>query len=242
MDELIGRVAVVTGAARGVGRSVATRAAREGMCVVIADVNSGELHRLETRLRNHGAEVLAIPTDVSRADSVAGLVRRTLDVFGAVHLLCNMASVRAGGLSWAATRTQWESVLNVNLWGAIYCIQEFVPLMLAQATPGHIVNAASLEAFLPLSPSAPTQATDAAVVALTENLEHGLRWSGSALHASVLCQGWAMESGWERSRASEVAGAVFAGIRDNRLYIVPDSPFVDSVRQRFNTIAADLPR
>ena len=242
MRSLIGRVAVVTGAARGVGRSIAGRAAKEGMCVVIADVNEGELREVETRLRRGGAEVLAVPTDVSRADSVAGLARRTIDVFGAVHLLCNTASVEDGGLPWDATRTQWESVLNVNLWGAIYGIQEFVPLMLAHGKPGHIVNAASLEAFLPLSPSAPTQAANAAVVALTENLEHGLRWSGSALHASVLCPGWASEAGSERTHGTHAANAVFDAIRDQRLYIVPDSAFVDSVRERFEAIAAAFPR
>lgn len=241
MKEFIGRVAVITGAASGIGRSLAIRSAREGMCVVVADINEGELRDLAKRLAKRGAEVLAVPTDVSRADAVARLARRAVNRFGAVHLLLNCASVNNAGLSWDATRTQWESVLNVNLWGAIYSIQEFVPLMLAQGSPGHIVNAASLDAFLPLSPSAPNQAANAAVVALTENLEHGFRWVGSPLHASVLCAGWPEEDVAPRAHADNTADATFAGIRAQRLYIVPDSPCVGSVRTKLDAISASLP-
>jgi NAD(P)-dependent dehydrogenase (short-subunit alcohol dehydrogenase family) len=242
MNELIGRVAVVTGAARGVGRSVAERAAREGMCVVVADVNEEELRPLARRLRKRGAEVLAVPTDVSRPDAVALLARRTIEAFGAVHLLFNCASIGAAGFSWDATRTAWESALNVNLWGTIYSIQEFVPLMLAQGTPGHVVNAVSPEAFLPLSPSAPIQSANAAVVALTENLEHGFRWLSSPLHASVLCRSWLSQSTSRRVWARQTADAAFDGIRDQQLYIVTESAFVDTVRERFDAIAAALPR
>jgi NAD(P)-dependent dehydrogenase (short-subunit alcohol dehydrogenase family) len=242
MNELIGRVAVVIGAARGVGRSIAMRAAREGMCVVIADVNGDDLRLLARRLRKRGAEVLAVPTDVSRADAVAGLARRTIEAFGAVHSLFNCASIGGEGFSWDATRTAWESALNVNLWGTIYSIQEFVPLMLAQGTPGHVVNAVSPEAFLPLSPSAPSQSSSAAVVALTENLEHGFRWLSTPLHASVLCRSWPSESSSRRVGTRQVADAAFAGIREQQLYIVTDSPFVETIRERFQAINAALPR
>jgi NAD(P)-dependent dehydrogenase (short-subunit alcohol dehydrogenase family) len=237
MKEFLGRVAVVTGAARGTGRWLATRAAQEGMCVVLADVDDDGLRALAKHLRKRGAEVLAVPTDVSRADDVAALARRTIKAFGGIHLLVNCASVESGGLSWDATRTDWESVLNVNLWGAIHAVQTFVPHMLEQRAPGHILNAASLEAFVALSPSAPSQAANAAVVAFTENLEHGFRWMGAALHASVLC---ATSSGRRDER--RIADAAFEGIRSRRLYIVPDSPYVGSVRERFDAIAAALPR
>ena len=113
--------------------------------------------------------------------------------------------------------------------------------MLAQGSPGHIVNTASLEAFLPLSPSAPNQAANAAVVALTENLEHGLRWLGSPLHASVLCPAWPEEGVAPRAHDSSIADAAFAGIRAQQLYIVPDSPFVGSVRTKLDAISASLP-
>jgi NAD(P)-dependent dehydrogenase (short-subunit alcohol dehydrogenase family) len=241
MNQFIGRVAVVTGAARGVGRWLAHRAAREGMCVVVADTNDDALRDLAKRLRKSGAEAISVPTDVARADAMAALARRTIDAFGGVHLLLNCAAVQGGGLSWDATRTEWESVLNVNLWGAIHAIQEFVPLMHAQAVSGHIVNTASLEALLPLSGSAPSQTANAAVVALTENLEHGFRWMGSSLHASVLCAGPLEGAGDRRDRAVRITDAVFAAIREQQLYIIPDSGDLGAVRERLDAILAALP-
>jgi NAD(P)-dependent dehydrogenase (short-subunit alcohol dehydrogenase family) len=237
MTDLIGRVAVVIGAARGVGRSLATRAAREGMCVVLADVKEEELRRLAGRLRKRGAEVLSVPTDPSRADAVAALARRTIDAFGAVHLLFNCASISERALSWESARSQWETVMNVNLWGMIHGIQAFVPLMLAQASPGHIVNAVSFEALL-RSPSASMQAANAAVVALTENLEYEFRWHRSRLHASVLCSARRLSSPTPVGRSKQIADAAFDGIRDHQLYIVTETRFAQSARKRCDALSA----
>lgn len=190
MRELSGRVAVVTGAASGLGRAMAARFAGEGMKVVIADVDPVSLKQVEADLRTAGATVLAVPTDVSDAAAVEALAGQTLEAFGAVHLLCNNAGVVADRPTWEFTAAEWRWVLGVNLFGAIHGIRAFVPRMLAQGGEGHVVNTASAAAFTPLQGVAPYNVSKAGVVALSETLAMDLAQVGSRLKVSVLCPGF----------------------------------------------------
>ena len=132
MQQLMGKVAVVTGAASGIGFGLAERFAAEGMKVVLADIEEEALARAERSLRSSGAEVVAILTDVSQPDQVDRLARGALDAFGAVHVVCNNAGVGTsdGAPVREASRADWEWVVGVNLWGVINGIRSFVPILL----------------------------------------------------------------------------------------------------------------
>jgi NAD(P)-dependent dehydrogenase (short-subunit alcohol dehydrogenase family) len=190
MKEFRDRVAVITGAASGIGRALAEHSAQEGMKVVLADIEEPALARAAAELKAVGATVLAVHTDVSKLSDVENLARRTIEAFGAVHLLFNNAGVGAGGSPWESTNADWEWVLGVNLWGIIHGLRVFVPIMLSQGTEGHIVNTASIAGLLPYHPSAAYQTTKFAVVGLSENLYHALAHRDAKVKASVLCPGW----------------------------------------------------
>ncbi len=185
-----GRVAVVTGAAGGIGRALAERCAREGMRVVLADIEEAALRRTELTMAESGATVLAVRTDVSRREDVEALARRTLDTFGAVHLLFNNAGVGGGSSSWESSVEDWTWVLGVNLWGVIHGIRTFVPIMLRQGEEGHVVNTASLSGLVSLPWGAVYQASKYAVVAISESLYYELALRGASIGVSVLCPGF----------------------------------------------------
>lgn len=190
MEELDGKVAVVTGAASGIGAALAGRFASEGMRVVLADVEVGPLQDAADKLAADGAEVLAVPTDVSRGDNVDRLANAAVEAFGPVHVLCNNAGVGAGGLLSDLTTEDWEWVLGVNLWGVIHGIRAFLPGMLAHGEVGHIVNTASLAGLVSAPMMGPYGASKFAVVGISEALYHELQLTGSRIGASVLCPGW----------------------------------------------------
>src|SRR6202171_4781585 len=193
MKSLKGRVAVITGAASGIGLAMAERFAAEGMKVVLADVEVEPLGRTEQSLRSAGAEVLAIPTDVAKADQVDRLPQKARAVFGAVHVVCNNAGVGAtsGAAFWEMTRADWDWVLGVNLGGVINGMRAFTPILLEQEE-GHIVNTASMAG---LNTSAPGSmgvysVSKHAVVALSESLQVSLQIRGAHVGVSVLCPAW----------------------------------------------------
>jgi NAD(P)-dependent dehydrogenase (short-subunit alcohol dehydrogenase family) len=188
MREFAGRVAVVTGAASGIGRAMATRFAQEGMRVVLADVEEAALDRAVEELRSSGATVEMVVCDVSRHEDVEQLAHRTLEAFGAVHVVCNNAGVGGGfGRIWEASLADWRWVLDVNLWGVIHGVRTFVPIMLERGDEGHIVNTASVAGLVP--GTRVYSVSKHAVVALSEALYHGLAQVGARVHASVLCPG-----------------------------------------------------
>jgi NAD(P)-dependent dehydrogenase (short-subunit alcohol dehydrogenase family) len=191
MKEFKDKVAVITGAASGIGRALAERCVQEGMKVVLADVELESLTKTEASLKASGATVLAVRTDVSQARDIEALAQKTLDAFGAVHLLCNNAGVGGTDASiWEATIADWEWVLGVNLWGVIHGVRVFVPIMLAQDTVSHIVNTASGGGLVSCPGLGPYRVTKHGVVSLSETLYHELAERGAKIKVSVLCPGF----------------------------------------------------
>jgi NADP-dependent 3-hydroxy acid dehydrogenase YdfG len=181
-----GGVAVITGAASGIGTGLASKAVSLGMRVVLADNRADELERFARTLNG---EVLAVPTDVTDAAAVNALAERAYDAFDAVDLLFNNAGVMATGFSWEIEPERWTRSFDVNVKGVIHGIQAFVPRMLAAKRCAHIVNTASVGGFLPSPLMAPYTATKAAVVALTETLHGELKMMGAPIGVSLLAPG-----------------------------------------------------
>jgi NAD(P)-dependent dehydrogenase (short-subunit alcohol dehydrogenase family) len=189
MQAMTGKVAVVTGAASGIGRAMAERFVAEGMCVVLADVEEGPLRAVEHLLREGGAQVKAVLTDVSDGESVENLAQATLRQFGTAHLVCNNAGVGGfGGFSWQLPTSAWEWTLGVNLWGVIHGIRSFVPILVEQGE-GHIVNTASISGFAGGMGSSPYTASKHAVIGLSDSLRVELAMIKSPVNVSVLCPG-----------------------------------------------------
>jgi NAD(P)-dependent dehydrogenase (short-subunit alcohol dehydrogenase family) len=189
VQDFAGKVAVVTGGASGIGLGMATRFAQEGMKVVLADIEEPALEASVRRLRQQEHDVLGVKTDVSSASSVESLAAKTLETYGKVHILCNNAGVGGGfGIGiWEATLKDWQWTLGVNLWGVIHGVRTFVPIMLEQDEPAHVVNTASSAGLVP--GSRVYGVSKHAVVALSESLYDGLRTQDSKVHCSVLCPG-----------------------------------------------------
>lgn len=186
MDELQGKVAVITGGASGIGLALAHRAAADGMKVVIADIEQAPLDAAVAALKGQGAEALGVLTDVRDLAAIEALRDRAVDTFGGVHLLCNNAGVGGGGRTWEASIEQWKWVIEVDLWSVIYGIRTFVPLMLTQGV-GHIVNTASMAGLTSPAGMGPYNVAKHGVVTLSETLFHELRGEGAAVGVSVLC-------------------------------------------------------
>jgi len=191
MRELRGKVAVVTGAASGIGRAMAERFAREGMKLVLADIQPGPLKEAREAIERGGAEAIAVPTDVSRGEQVDALAARAFEAYGAAHVLCNNAGVGSGGLAWEVPVGDWEWVFGVNQWSVVHGIRAFVPRMIAQGE-GHVVNTASMAGLVSAPGMAAYCATKHAVVAMSECLHHDLAITGNGpkVHVSVLCPAW----------------------------------------------------
>ena len=188
MQDFTGKVAVVTGAASGIGRATATRFAEEGMRVVLADIETDPLEKVASELADAGHEVLAVPTDVSSWEAIQALADRTIDAFGAVHVVHNNAGVVVSGPVAELSLEDWEWVLGVDLWSVIYGVKAFLPLI-KQAGEGHIVNTASTAGLQASATIAPYNVAKFGVVALTETLRVELANEQSAVSASVLCPG-----------------------------------------------------
>jgi NAD(P)-dependent dehydrogenase (short-subunit alcohol dehydrogenase family) len=187
MKKFTGKVAVITGAASGIGLGIARRCMKEGMKVVLADVEEKALANAEAEMKAAGANVLAVLTDVSKAQDVEALAGRTLNAYGAVHLLFNNAGVTTGAAVWEYTLADWEWVIGVNLWGVIHGVRTFVPIMLEQDTESHIVNTASIAGIITYPASGAYEVTKHGIVALSETLSYELADYSDKIKVSVLC-------------------------------------------------------
>jgi NAD(P)-dependent dehydrogenase (short-subunit alcohol dehydrogenase family) len=258
VDDLRGRVAVVTGAASGLGRAMAERFAAEGMRVVLSDIDRAGLDDAARSLTEAGAEVHAVAADVSAADDVEHLADESFTRFGAVHLLCNNAGVVKSARVWALTLDDWRWVLGVDLWSVIHGIRSFVPRMLAQGGSGHVVNTASMTGLLPMPRLAAYSTAKSGVVALSESLQLDLDAEGADIGVSVFCPGFVATRITDSARnrpasladtteatgprtvsgvqptltAEEAAGQVLDAVRTRRFWILTHAGYAPVIRER----------
>jgi NAD(P)-dependent dehydrogenase (short-subunit alcohol dehydrogenase family) len=265
-----GKVAVVTGAASGIGLGLAERFARSGLDVVLADVDEPGLRGAAERVGAVGVATLAVVTDVSDPDAVEALATAAVARFGAVHIVCNNAGVVSLADPWSGPLAAWQWVVGVNLWGVLHGVRAFLPRLVAQGE-GHIVNTASMAGLAP-GFGAAYDATKHAVVALTEDLFTTLRMAGLPVGVSVLCPGWVRtgiidaERNWpghmgalpdhgfgsdvlathvrraldEGAPVASVADAVVDAVEAERFWVLPHPEFVDLAVRRWHGIAEGM--
>ena len=220
MKSFKGRTAVITGAASGFGLETCRIAAREGMNIVMADVQADALERAAAEIRGLGAQVLPLRLDVSQAHEVDALGAATLARFGAPHFVFNNAGVGCGGLIWEHSAQDWAWVLGVNVMGVAHGVRVFTPLMLAaaEADPdyeGHIVNTASMAGLLNPPNMGAYNVSKHAVVSLSETLYQDLALVSDQVTASVLCP-YFVPTGIHQSHRNRPADSIAAGVRPTR--------------------------
>ena len=189
METMTGRVAVVTGAASGIGKALALGFAGEGANVVLADIEEEPLRAAEAEVASHGVEALGVITDVTDADSVGALAQATIDRFGAVHMVCNNAGVGGGGLIRNQQLVDWKWVVDVCLWGVIHGVHHFLPHLI-EAEESHIMSTASVAGLMSVPGLGPYNAAKYGVVAIMETLHLEMQRDRNAdVGVSVLCPG-----------------------------------------------------
>jgi NAD(P)-dependent dehydrogenase (short-subunit alcohol dehydrogenase family) len=260
VQQLSGKTAVVTGGASGIGRAMVERFLAEGMSVAMADVEAAALAQAEAELEAYGDRLISVVTDVSDGDAVQALADRTVEAFGAAHVLCSNAGVSVFGRSWKFRPADWEWVLGVNLWGVIHGIRSFVPLFLEQGE-GHVVNTSSMVGVSSSGGLAPYSVSKHGVVALSEALAIELDELGANVGVSVLCPGFVKTRIGESERnrpdappkksgiggdvsqlldigsaPAEVAELVLTAIREDRFWIFTHEEMLPGVEERLSAI------
>jgi NAD(P)-dependent dehydrogenase (short-subunit alcohol dehydrogenase family) len=203
VQELHGKVAVVTGGGSGIGLAMVQRFAQERMTVVAADVREDAVEAATAQLRAEGLDTVhAAGVDVTDYESVAALADRVRAAHGEVHILCNNAGVGSGaeGYIWEHELADWRWGFDVNVWGVVHGIKAFVPDMVRSGGPGHVVNTSSGNGgVVPFGDTAVYATSKAAVVTITESLYAHLLRAGSSVRASVLFPGphWLRTNLWD---------------------------------------------
>jgi len=251
MDNLAGKVAVVTGAAGGIGLELASQLAAAGMRVVMSDVD-GE--RLDAAAAGVDGEVDAVAANVARPGDVEALAERARARFGSVNVLCNNAGVTRPGPAWELDLDEWQWLLSVNILGVVNGLRAFLPAMLERGEPGHLVNTASIGGLLPYGGIAAYTATKYAVVGLSESLHLDLRAAGSPIGVSVLCPGPTETEfrshsralhpdgpaghvsgeydGVDRIPAADAAALVVDAIGSDRFWVLTHPAYRDAIERR----------
>lgn len=265
MQVFAGKVAAITGAASGIGLGLAQHCASENMRLVLADSNAEGLLGISEELRASGTDVIAVTTDVSSPEALDTLADSAYKAYGQVDLLINNAGVLISGLSWERPIKDWQWILNINLMGVVHGLHSFVPRMMAQDTPGHIVNVASLAGLLASPLMGPYTVSKQAVVALTETLHYELESLNAKLKTSVVCPGpiatEIADSGTGRISTSKIseeankqlmtflksgigegmppgdcARIIFEGIRNEQFWIFTHEDFKDTYQTRVDSV------
>ncbi len=187
MKVLKGKTAVVTGAASGIGLGLAEEFAAEGMKVVLSDIEEKGINEAADKIAETGAETLAVVADVSKKEDVENLAKKTIDKFGAVHIVCNNAGVIRGDVSWQMPVEDYAWHIDVNLWGVIHGIRTFVPILIEQDEEAHIVNTGSMSSLTATPYTAAYTLSKHAVISFSECLYHELIMSGTKIGVSVVC-------------------------------------------------------
>ena len=207
MKDVKGKVAFVTGAASGMGLGMARAFAEAGMKVMLADIEAAPLQRETDALKAKGYDAACVQLDVTKMADVHAAAKKTVDTFGKVHVLSNNAGIGVFGKSEKANIKNWQWVVDVNLWGVVYGLQAFVPLILSHDEGGHVVSTSSMAGMVGLSGAGPYNATKFAVVGIMETMMAENRKSN--LGISVLCPGAVATniSTSTRNRQDEYGGA-----------------------------------
>jgi NAD(P)-dependent dehydrogenase (short-subunit alcohol dehydrogenase family) len=241
-------VAVVTGAASGIGLALVEGLVGDGASVVMADIDESRLGSEAARLRAQGADVLDVVVDVAEPVSLDDLAQRTFDRFGRVDMLFNNAGTIAFGVVWELELANWDRVLRVNLLSVVHGIRSFVPIMRASGDDGRIVNMASMAAFMQLGGVSPYVATKHAVVGISIALAEDLRQAGSSISVSVVCPGMvATRFGRPDAKipddadlpagsvsAAAAAARILVAAADRHFYIYTHDDSIEVVRDRFD--------
>lgn len=248
------KVAVITGAASGIGAGLARKAVSFGMKVVLADRDQA---RLETLARELGAPALVVVTDVTKQDSLDALADKAYAAFGQVDLLFNNAGVLSTGNCWEISDAQWQQAWQVNVNGIVNGLRAFVPRLLKADRPARIINTASVGGFLPSALMAPYSATKFAVVALTEGLAGELAAITPQIKVSLLAPGPVKTAIFREAPSEASAGfhgmmthmldenglstdefarRVFASIERGEYWIVPQPEMLDPLLQARNKL------
>ena len=261
MKEFEGKVAVVTGAASGIGLALARRFRKAGMKLVLADVNASTLAAAAGEFPG----AVTVVVDVAKLEDIERLADEAYKAFGAVHVLCNNAGIGSGPyMTWQHTAESWDNVLGVNLRSVIHGVRVFVPRMLAEGSEGHIVNTASMAGHGAAPLMGPYNVTKYGVVALSEVLHFELQIVQSKLHVSVLCPGFVKTNIADSAPAGEalgpaqeqfremirqrvadgipaegVADRVFDAIRDEQFWIMTHADYLPGVMTRAEAIVAE---